>query len=328
MNGKPEGGTPDCMFETDRITEFPDSFHGGVVAIGNFDGVHRGHAALLAAARSRADAQGLPLIVLTFEPHPRRLFQPDGPPFRITPPAVKTRRLAGHGVDAVISLRFDWDFASQSAENFMEKILRQGIGAGPLYVGHDFRFGQLRTGTPDGLRTAGFDVTVLDAVADEGDSIYSSSRIREHIRAGEMAQASDLLGWPWDIEGMVFRGDRRGRELGYPTANVMLGETIHPAYGIYAAWVRIVGEEGPWHVSATNIGIRPMFEVPTGQVEAHILDFEGDIYGRVLRIRPVALLRGEARFETIPALVAQIGADCGRAKEVLEKESPPSNLFS
>lgn len=309
------------MFETDRIAGLPDSFRGGVVAIGNFDGVHRGHAALLAAARSRADAQGLPLLVLTFEPHPRRLFQPDGPPFRITPPAVKTRRLAGHGVDVVLSLRFDWDFASQSADSFMEKILRQGIGAGPLYVGHDFRFGQLRTGTPDVLRAVGFDVTVLDAVADEGDSVYSSSRIREHIRAGDMAQACDLLGWPWEIEGVVVRGDRRGRTLGYPTANVMLGETIHPAYGIYAAWVQIAGRSGPggdrWHPSATNIGIRPMFKVPTGQVEAHILDFSEDIYDRVVRVRPVRLLRGEARFESLEALVAQMDRDCAQARLVL-----------
>lgn len=309
------------MFETDRIAELPDSLRGGVVAIGNFDGVHRGHAVLLRTARARADVTGLPLLVLTFEPHPRRLLQPDGPPFRLTPPAVKARRLAAHGVDALVSLTFDWDFASQAPDVFMENILRQGLGGGPLYVGHDFRFGQLRTGTPESLHAAGFDVSVLDAVADEGDAIYSSSRTREAIRAGEMAQAQEILGWPWEIEGVVVRGDQRGRELGYPTANVMLGETIHPAYGIYATWVQVVGQEGAggevWHLGATNIGIRPMFEVPTGQVEAHILDFNADIYGRTLRIRPVRRLRGEARFESLEALITQIERDCAQARLVL-----------
>lgn len=310
------------MFVTQQIDSLPGAFRGGVLAIGNFDGVHKGHAALIQAARSRAERLGKPLVVLTFEPHPRCLFQPDGPPFRITPPPVKRRVLAACGADAVIEMVFDWDFASQSADDFMTKILRAGLDAGPIYVGHDFRFGQLRKGAPQTLRESGFDVTVLDAVADESEAIYASSRIREQIRAGDMAQVQASLGWPWEIEGVVFRGDQRGRTLGYPTANVMLGETIHPLYGIYAAWVQIVdangGEESPWLPSATNIGIRPMFEVPTGQVEAHILDFEGDIYDRTLRIRPVRLLRGEARFDTIKALVAQIGADCAKARSLLK----------
>lgn len=308
------------MFVTQSIDSLPETFRSGVLAIGNFDGVHKGHAALIEAARKRANRLGAPLLVLTFEPHPRCLFQPDGPPFRITPPPVKRRVLAACGADAVIEIPFDWDFASQSADSFMINILRESLKAGPIYVGHDFRFGQLRKGTPDTLRAAGFDVSVLEAVADEADAIYASSRIREHIRAGDMAQAEDALGWPWEVQGTVFRGDQRGRTLGYPTANVMLGETIHPLYGIYAAWVQIAREDGadsPWLPSATNIGIRPMFEVPTGQIEAHILDFEDDIYDKTLRIRPVKLLRGEARFDTIEALVTQIGVDCSRARKIL-----------
>lgn len=303
--------------------DFPEDSKGAVLAIGNFDGVHRGHCELLRAARQRAQDLGTAFVVLTFEPHPRRLLKPDDPPFRITPPAIKRDLLAAAGVDILVELAFDWPFASQSAAHFIDEILKSNLGAGPIYVGRDFRFGQLRRGDIGTLRAAGQEVTALEAVGDEDGQVFSSSRAREAIHAGNMAAAAEILGRPWEIRGAVFRGDQRGRQIGYPTANVALGETIHPDYGIYAARVQVLedGPESEWFLSATNIGIRPMFEVPTGQVEAHILDFDRDIYGKTLRIRPVRRLRGEARFDSLDALVVQIAKDCEEARGVLKKTS-------
>lgn len=297
----------------------PAALRHGVIAIGNFDGVHRGHQALLAVAREQADRAGCRMGVMTFEPHPRRLFRPDDPPFRITPAAAKHRRLAAAGVDFVLSLPFDWDFASQSADDFIARILRDGADPAHIVVGSDFAFGQLRKGTPESLRAAGFAVTVLDKIADEGDDPLSSSRIRAALCRGAVDEANAMLGWDWEIEGIVVKGDQRGRTIGFPTANMPLGDTLHPAYGIYATWVRIEGED-IWRAAATNIGIRPMFELKIGQVEAHILDFTGDIYGRTLRVRPVKWLRGEAKYEGLDALVAQIGKDCAQVRALLPED--------
>lgn len=296
---------------------------GCVLAIGNFDGVHSGHRQLLEAARAiaRGTAAGT-TGVLTFEPHPRRLFRPDEAPFRLTPAAAKARKLAECGVDILFSLHFDWDFASQSAEQFIARILTDGIAPAHIVVGADFRFGQLRKGDPDALRAAGFPVTVLDKVRDEDGDDISASAVRHALRRGEIAEANTLLGWEWEIEGTVVKGDQRGRTIGYPTANVQLGDTLHPSYGIYATWVKVAedGDDAPWLPSVTNIGIRPMFEVPVGQVETYIFDFNRDIYGRTLRIRPVRKLRGEARFASLDDLVAQIGRDCADARDALYPE--------
>lgn len=307
------------------LNDIPDRARGAVVAVGNFDGVHRGHRALLDLARARAQALGRPFAVLTFEPHPRSLFQPDAPPFRITPGGLKRDLLAAAGVDVLVELPFDWAFASQSADHFAEAILKRALGGGPVYVGRDFRFGQLRRGDAGTMRAAGVEVVALDGVADGAGQIFSSSRVREKIRAGDMDGAADDLGWAWEIRGRVVAGDRRGREIGYPTANLALGETIHPDYGVYACAVQILeeGVDSPWRPAATNIGIRPMFEVPVGQVEAHILDFDGDLYGRTLRVRPVRRLRGEARFDSLEALVRQIDQDCADVRAVLEARSLP-----
>jgi len=299
------------------VSSLPPAAQGAVVVIGNFDGVHRGHGELLRQAQDIAKQKGVSCGVLTFEPHPRALLRPDDPPFRITPAAVKARRLSLGGVDVLFSLPFNWDFASQSAEDFIKRILTDGIKPAHVVVGNDFRFGQLRKGTPETLRAAGFDVTVLDMVADEGeDEKFSSSRVRQLLRTGEIAAANDILGWEWEIEGVVVKGDQRGRTIGYPTANVPLGDTLHPAYGVYATWVNIEGES-EWRMSATNIGIRPMFELKTGQVETYIFNFDRDIYGKTLRVKPVQRLRGEAKFDGLDALVAQIAKDCEEARAIL-----------
>ncbi len=302
------------IFET--LENIPENARHTIMAIGNFDGVHRGHQELLRLAGDKAAHAKKPLSVLTFEPHPRRLFRSDDPPFRITPFPVKVRKLKEGAVDFLFSIPFDWDFASQTAEQFIDHVLKNNLRPAHIVVGDDFRFGQLRKGTPEMLKNAGFQVTVVGKIADESDDSFSSSRIRAALRHAEIGQANKLLGWEWEIEGIVTHGDKRGRELGFPTTNVPLGETMHPAYGVYAAWVQIEGED-EWLPSATNIGIRPMFELAEGQVEAHILDFDRDIYGKTLRIKPVKHLRGEAKFDDLDALTAQIQKDCEKSRAIL-----------
>ncbi|MCB9988395.1 MAG: bifunctional riboflavin kinase/FAD synthetase [Rhodospirillales bacterium] len=299
------------------LDDLPDRAHGAVIAIGNFDGLHRGHQALLQTVKGKADELGKPFGVLTFEPHPRALFRPDDPPFRITPPSLKAERLAACGVDMLYSLPFDWDFASQSAQKFIENVLINGLRPVHIVIGEDFCFGQLRKGNADTLRAAGLSVTTIGKVVCDHDQILSSSRIRAALRRGDIEEANALLGWEWEMRGTVVHGDKRGRELGYPTANVPLKDTLHPAYGVYATWVQVEGET-VWHKAATNIGIRPMFKIPTGQIEAHILDFDGDLYGKILRVFPVKRLRGEAKFDSLDALIAQIDADCDEARTLLK----------
>lgn len=298
------------------IGHLTDAQKHSVLVIGNFDAVHRGHQTLLKQAKGLANEQGKKLGLLTFEPHPRRLFRPDDPPFRITPSHVKERLLEKNGIDILYSLTFDWDFASQSPQAFIDNVLKAGIEPDHIVVGYDFCFGQLRKGTPQTLMDNGYNVTIIDKIEDEDKDVISSSRIRQLLRAGKIAEANALLGWEWEIEGEVIHGDKRGRELGYPTANVMFGDTVHPAYGVYATYARIDGETR-WRPAATNIGIRPMFESEIGLVETFIFDFDGDLYGKTLRIKPFQRLRGEAKFDSLDALVDQIAIDCAQAREIL-----------
>ncbi len=303
------------VFKTFR--DLPETAKGAVIVIGNFDGVHRGHRTLIDLAREKARALNAAVAVLTFEPHPRALFRPDDPAFRLTPAPVKEARLRAAGVDILYNLTFDWDFASLSPQQFIDNVLRAGLDPAHIIVGQDFCFGQLRKGSTQTLIDAGLPVTAVDKVVDEDGDDVSSSAIRQALRQGQIDAASDLLGWEWFMEGTVVKGDQRGRELGFPTANVALGETLHPAYGVYATFVQIEGE-GAWLPAATNIGIRPMFELQVGQIESYIFDFNRDIYGKTLRIKPVKRLRGEAKFESLDALVRQIEADCAEARHILQ----------
>lgn len=296
-------------FET--LNQIPPEALNSVVVIGNFDGVHAGHRALLEIARGIALKENRKVSVLTFEPHPRRLLRPDDPPFRLTPIPVKAHRLALEGVDLLFSLTFNWDFASQSAETFVQDILIKGLGASHVVVGFDFRFGQLRKGTPDTIRAAGIPVTVVDEIPGA-----SSTNIRQALREGKIDEANKLLGWDWEIWGTVVKGDQRGRELGFPTANFALGETMHPAYGVYAARVQLDGEDKIYN-AAVNIGIRPMFEVPEAQVESYIFAFDREIYGQILKVKPVRLMRGEAKFANVDELIVQMNKDCTDARRIL-----------
>lgn len=299
------------------IENINEDAKGGVIAIGNFDGVHLGHQALIHKAKEIAAQKNLPVGVLTFEPHPRQLFQPDQPPARLTPFALKKERLESHDLDFMVSLPFDWDFASQSADNFVQNILQGGLNANHIVIGYDFKFGQLRKGSAETIQNAGIPVEPVTAINDDKGEVISSSRIRQLIRAGQIDQANALLGWEWEIHGTVFRGDRRGHELGYPTANILMKEIIHPAYGVYACTVQIEGED-QWRNAATNIGIRPMFKVSEGQVEAHILDFpDRDFYDKIIRVKPVKRLRGEAKFNSLDELIVQMEKDCAQTRQIL-----------
>jgi len=302
----------------ENISDITDNAKRCVIAIGNFDGVHLGHQALIRKAKLIAQEQNKPLAVLTFEPHPRRLFQPDRAPERITPKTQKIQQLEKVGVDFLFSLPFDWAFASQTAEEFIQNILISGLEATYIVVGFNFCFGQLRKGSADTIKEAGIPVETIAPIKDLSDKAISSSRVRQYLRAGQIDEANKILGWDWEIQGKIFRGDRRGHELGYPTANILLNDTVHPAYGVYACLVQIEGEN-IWRPAATNIGIRPMFEVAEGQVEAYILDFpDRDIYDQKLRVKPVKRLRSEAKFNSLDDLTAQMDKDCQKTREILE----------
>jgi riboflavin kinase/FMN adenylyltransferase len=295
---------------------------GAVVAIGNFDGVHLGHQAVIAAAGERARSLGARHAVLTFEPHPRSVFQPGAPPFRLTPFRSKARFIEALGVDVLFALHFDLAFAQKGADAFVEEVLVQGLGAAHVVVGYDFVFGHKRRGTPDRLRELGarhgFGVTVMGPVESAAGAVYSSTRIREHLAAGRPREAAALLGRFWEIEGRVEHGDHLGRTLGFPTANVPLGESLRPATGIYAMRAGIdEGGRTRWHDAAGSLGWRPAVGGKDLRLEAHLLDFDGDLYGRHLRLAFVEYLRSEADFAGLEALKAQIARDCDAARAAL-----------
>ncbi len=318
----------------------PDEARGSVVAIGNFDGVHRGHQAGIGAAVQRARAAGTPASVLTFEPHPRRLFRPETPPFLLTRFRTKARVLAVLGVDHLFVLRFDAALAGRTAEQFVDEVLIRGIGIRHVVVGYDFVFGKGRTGSADMLRERlagrGIDTTVVQPVAAPmsaawGDPlIISSTGVREALRAGDPRTAEHLLGRPFEIEGSVIRGDARGRTIGFPTANLWLREYQRPALGVYAVRVavaeprlaagRTLTEPAVWRDGVANLGLRPTFGgLAEPRLEVHLFDYAGDLYGRRLRVALVDYLRPERKFEGLEALKAQIAQDADAARQILSE---------
>ncbi len=293
--------------------------------MGNFDGLHRGHAVLLGQTRELALAGRRPTGVLTFEPHPRKVFFPRTEPFRLTPFRVKERELARLGIDLLFVQHFDLAFAAKSAEDFVAEIIVGAIGASHVVVGWDCTFGKARRGTPDMLRAAGlqhgFGVTVLEPVRGEGEMVYSSTHIRELLKAGKPREAAALLGRFWEIDGRVATGDKRGRTIGFPTANLSLDDYLHPAFGVYAVRVSGDGIDDPLSGRSVdgvaNIGLRPTVGTLAPRLEAHLFDIDMDLYGRHLRVALVDFIRPEQKFSSLEALKAQIAEDAARARSIL-----------
>lgn len=310
----------------ERLTSdqsFPDQLRGGVVALGNFDGFHLGHQAVVGRAVERARAEGRPAIVATFDPHPVRFFDPDAPPFRLTTLEQRERLFAGAGADAMLVFHFDARLAAVSAEDFVRERLGQRTGATVLVTGQDFTFGKARSGNVDLLQTLapahGMAIEAVPPVVD-GEGPVSSSRIRAALHVGDCETAARLLTRPFTIEGVVHHGDKLGRTIGYPTANISLGQYIRPAYGIYAVRGRL--PDGRLLEGAANLGVRPTFDPPKELLEPHFFDFDGDLYEQVIEIELISYLRPEAKFDSLDALVAQVDADCEEARRRLAAAPP------
>lgn len=296
----------------------PQAARGAVVALGNFDGVHRGHKALLAAARARARDEKRPFAIIVFEPYPFEFFRPSAEPQRLTSFASKARIVEGLGADYLIVLAFDAALAAMSAQDFVLDVLVRDLGVAHVVVGEDFRFGKGRSGDATVLaymgEMEGFGVTVYPPLVADAQDKISSSRIRAALKEGRPDEAARLLGHWWSVEGVVIHGDKRGRTLGYPTANLTLEGLLQPAFGIYAVRVEVGGDR---YDGVANFGRRPMFELATPLFEVYLFDFAGDIYGQTLRAELVAYLRPEARFDTLDALKAQLALDCDEARKIL-----------
>lgn len=300
----------------------PDD-RGASVAIGNFDGVHIGHGAVIDIARQQAARLNCPLGVLTFEPHPREVFQPDAPPFRLMNAEAKANRLAKLGIDHLYELAFTPALAALTPDQFAERVLAKGLGLSHVVVGADFCFGKGRTGTSDDLQRLGaelgFGVTIapLLTVDAEGGTV-SSTRIREALSDGRPRDAAAMLGHLHRIDGKVIRGQQRGRELGYPTANMSIEGLHPPKFGVYAVRVDVLsGRHKGSYDAVSSIGVRPMFGDNKPNIETFLFDFQGDLYGAHLSVALVEYLRGEEKFDSLDALIAQMDADSTRARSIL-----------
>jgi riboflavin kinase/FMN adenylyltransferase len=296
----------------------PAHLRGAVIALGNFDGFHLGHQAVVGRAVELARAQGRPAIVATFDPHPIRLFQPDAPPFRLTTLDQRERLFAAAGADAMLVFVFTRAMAAHTAEEFIAMLV-DDFGAAGVVTGEDFTFGRGRAGNVAALRALGAPrglfAEAVQPVTDATGQVISSTRIRDALIAGDCATASALLSRPFIIEGVVIDGDKRGRTIGFPTANMDIGAYLRPAYGIYA--VRVGLADGRVLNGAANLGIRPMFDPPKELLETYIFDFSGDLYGQMLEVALIERLRGEEAFDSLDALMAQMDRDVARSRMIL-----------
>lgn len=302
--------------------DYPRERRGAVIALGNFDGVHRGHQTVIGQAGEVAEARGTDLGVLTFEPHPRSFFRPDDPPFRLTPFSTKAHQLQALGLDVLVCLAFDKPLASLTAQEFIDRILVDALGVGVLVVGYDFKFGQGRGGDVETLKADGrFEVLVIDPAKAGSGEVYSSTKIRTYLENGEPGQAAALLGRPFEIEGEVLAGAQIGRTIGFPTANLDLGGYIRPAYGVYAVRVGVeTGRVGEtlWCDGVANLGKRPTVDGLTEKFEVHLFDFDRDLYGTHMRVALIEFLRGERKFDGLDELKAQIARDSHAARVILD----------
>lgn len=305
-----------------RDTQFVDpQDRGASAAIGNFDGVHLGHQAVIDMARTAGTAIGAPLGIMTFEPHPREFFAKDAPAFRLMNAEAKANRLEKLGVERLYEISFNARLAGLTAREFAQDIIADALGLRHVVVGRDFCFGKGRAGTSEILEAfgdeMGFGVTVADLVQGDHGNI-SSTNIRAALSEGRPEDAAKMLGHYHRIEGEVIRGDQRGRHLGYPTANMSIAGLHPPKFGVYAVRVDILsGPHEGAHIGAASIGVRPMFGENVPNCETYLFDFKGDLYGEHLSVALVAFLRPEMKFDGIDALVMQMGADCARARSVL-----------
>lgn len=299
--------------------DLPASQRGAAVAVGAFDGVHRGHQAVIASARAAAQRLGAPLAVVSFDPHPRRLFQPEAAPFRLMTADQMARAMAPLGVDRLYLIPFDREMAGMTDEEFARRVLSEGLGVAHAAVGFDFTFGKGRSGSPEALRTygqeLGFTVSVTDRIDDVSGLKLSSSAVREALKAGDMNRAAAILGRPFAIQGEVIHGEKRGRTIGVPTANIAMGDYMRPAYGVYATRTRL--PDGRVVNGVANLGVRPMFEIEQPLLEVWLLDFNESLYGQTLETELIAFLRGEMKFDGLDALKVQIEADAATARGVL-----------
>ena len=306
------------MERLDGSSAVPQALRGGIVALGNFDGFHAGHQAVVGRAIARARAEGRPALVATFDPHPVRFFKPDLPSFRLTTLDQRQRLFAKAGADAMIVFHFDRALASVPAEDFVTDWLIGRIGAAGVATGEDFTFGKGRGGNVEVLQRLGAEhglsVDAIAPVLTNGEPV-SSSAIREALQAGDCETATRLLTRPFAIEGIVEHGDKRGRQIGYPTANIALGKYLRPRFGIYAVRARL--PDGRTLDGAANLGIRPMFDPPKELLEPYFLDFDGDLYGQSIEVELISFLRPEQKFDSLDALTQQMKRDCEEARRRL-----------
>jgi riboflavin kinase/FMN adenylyltransferase len=308
------------MERLDGGSAVPDALRGGIVALGNFDGFHKGHQAVVGRAVSRARAEGRPALVATFDPHPVRFFKPDLPPFRLTTLDQRERLFEAAGADAMLVYHFGPELASVTAPDFVTDYLVSRAGAAGVVTGEDFTFGRGRGGNVEVLKLLGqanrLSVDAVGPVEEDGEPV-SSSRIREALEAGDCATAARLLTRPFAIEGVVEHGDKFGRQLGYPTANIPLGPYQRARFGVYAVRGRLA--DGTRLDGVANLGTRPMFDPPKELLEPYFFDFDGDLYGRNVEVELIAFLRDEQAFEDLDALKAQIARDCDCARAALAR---------
>lgn len=297
----------------------PDTLKGAAVAVGAFDGVHRGHQTVIAGAKAAAERLGAPLGVVSFAPHPRRWFQPDAAPFGLMTEAQMAEALAPLGVDILYLLPFDGEMAGMSDAGFAERVLAEGLGIRHAGVGFDFTFGKGRSGSPEALRIygerLGFTVSVAERLDDADGLKLSSSAVREALKAGDMARAAAILGRPFAIRGEVVHGDKRGRTIGVPTANIEMNGYMRPAYGVYATRTRL--PDGRVIDGVASLGVRPMYALETPLLEVWLFDFDEEIYGQTVDTQLIAWLRGEEKFDGLEALKVQIEADAAAARAAL-----------
>ena len=302
----------------DAAAPMPDSLRGAIIALGNFDGFHLGHQAVAGEAIAWARAEGRPAIIATFDPHPVRFFAPDAPPFRLTTLDQRIELFEAAGADAMLVFAFGAELAGTSAEDFVTELLIRRLGAAGVVTGEDFSFGKGRGGNVDLLarlgENQGLRAKAVGPVSEEG-AVVSSSRIRDALRAGDCGTATHLLTRPFAIRGVVEHGAKLGRSIGYPTANLRLGNYLRPAYGIYAVTGHLPG--GKVVHGAANLGIRPSFDPPIELLEPYFFDFSGDLYGQEIEVALHHYLRPEAKFDSLEELTAQMEQDCLQARHLL-----------